>query len=97
MGKSCVFFGHRKAALSKQEKELLHNLIIALISRCGVDTFIFGRYGDFDALAYQIVCDIKRTLYPHILRHLALAYLPKKDDADYFSRIYDAVFCPEGI
>lgn len=96
MTKSCVFFGHRWIALSEQEKTLLHDTIINLITREGVEDFIFGRYGDFDAIAYKIVSELQKQ-YPHIRKIYAQAYIPKhQEDMDLLRSAYDYVYLPEG-
>lgn len=96
LGKRCVFFGHRWISLSEQEKTLLQNTVIDLITNEGVTDFIFGGYGSFDSIAYQTVSEIKKQ-YPNIRRIRALAYFPRdKEDTDRLNRLYDFVFLPEG-
>lgn len=95
MAKSCVFFGHRWTVLTEQEKALLHDTVIRLITKEDVDNFIFGRYGDFDLIAYRTVSEIKKE-YSQIRRILALAYFPKnQEDMDFWKRSYDFVYLPE--
>ena len=95
MGKSCVFFGHRCAFLSEQEKDLLRKKVIDLITKESVTDFVFGGYGDFDSIAFQIVSEIKKD-YPHIRRVKALAYVPKyKEEMDHLNRVYEFVYLPK--
>ena len=95
VAKSCVFFGQRWISLSEQEKTLLQNTVIELITNEGVTDFIFGGYGSFDSIAYQTVSEIKKQ-YPNIRRIRALTYIPKQqEDMDYLNHIYDFFYLSE--
>ena len=97
MGQICVFFGHRFILDKGPVKARLTEVILDLIRNKNVDEFWLGGYGDFDHLAFEVLCDIQKE-YPAIKRVLALAYFPKdQEDYDWKKRFYDHVFCPEGI
>ncbi len=56
--KTCFFLGHRDApeTLMKALEESVFRHIIEY----GVDHFTVGRYGSFDRMAYQTVCEMKK-------------------------------------
>lgn len=96
MRKSCVFFGHRWLAFKVEERNLLKKTIIDLIEKENVEDFVFGGYGDFDSIAFEVVSEIKKD-YPKIRRILALAYIPKyQAEMDHLNLIYEHVYLPEG-
>ena len=96
LGKSCVFFGHRWLAFKVEERNLLKKTIIDLIEKENVEDFVFGGYGDFDSIAFEVVSEIKKD-YPKIRRILALAYIPRyQADMDRLNLIYEHVYLPEG-
>ena len=97
MGKICVFFGHRVLPDKERIKGALIPVLLDLIQSKGVVEFWLGNYGEFDALAFEVLRDLKKT-YPSIRCALALAYLPqKKETYAYQEAVFDEVFCPEGI
>ena len=97
MGQICVFFGHRFILDKSPVRARLTEVILDLIRNKNVDEFWLGGYGDFDHLAFEVLGDIQKE-YPSIKRVLALAYFPKdQEDYDWKKRLYDHVFCPEGI
>ena len=97
MTKNCVFFGHRWVVLSEKEKTLLQKTIVDLITKQGIEEFIFGGYGDFDSAAYDVVTALKKQ-YPRIHRTRALAYYPKHpEDLQRFDGVYEEIYFPEGV
>lgn len=57
----CSFFGHREIKnITKNEISNLKNQIENLIKNNNVKIFLFGGFGDFDSLCYEIVSDFKK-------------------------------------
>lgn len=65
--KTCTFFGHRKIFDSDKIKKQLIELIGKLIRDKGFTVFLFGGFGEFDSLCYEIVSDYK-SRYENIKR-----------------------------
>ena len=87
---ACTFFGHRDCyGLSP---ELLRSEIEKLINR-GVNEFLVGNHGKFDAMARTALRSLQAQ-YPHIRYKVVLAYLPSKyeESADLTDTVY-----PEGL
>ena len=68
----CVFFGHRECY--DLEKNVIIKAIEGLV-RQGVDTFYVGNQGQFDAMVYGCLRQLKTT-YPQIQFAVVLAYIP---------------------
>jgi len=87
--KCCTFFGHREIyqPIDKELKEI----IINLIEKENVTHFYVGNQGNFDAIVFKILKEIKLT-YPTISYNVILAYIPKSP-TDYDS----TDILPEGI
>ena len=94
--KICSFFGHREIEVTKELKNILYNTIIDLIENKDVKTFLFGGFGMFDDLCWQIVTYLKNK-YTNIRRVYCLEdsrYLNKLKrpkyllDCDYEDFIY---------
>ena len=56
--KICSFFGHRDVEITEEIKKAVEAEILNAIDM-GCRTFYFGGYGDFDALCYGLVTQIK--------------------------------------
>ena len=69
---ACTFFGHKECYDLKQQ--VLQDAIEDLIVQ-GVDTFYVGHQGQFDALVYYCLKEL-RIKYPDICIAVVLAYLP---------------------
>ena len=71
---SCTFFGHRDcpSGIRNSPKETL----IDLIEYHGVDFFYIGSHGSFDAMARNLLRELK-TVYPKIEYNVVLAYMPQ--------------------
>ena len=88
---TCTFFGHRD--FPEKLKVKLREVLVDLITDCGVDLFYVGNQGKFDACVYSELNSIRKE-YPQIKCAVVLAYLPvKKTEYEEYS---DAIF-PEGI
>ena len=88
----CCFLGHRDAP------DLLNELTMTieeLIINHSADIFFVGTHGNFDKQVAYIL-DKMKSIYPHIVYNIVLAYLPveKKENVgiDYSHAIY-----PDGI
>ena len=77
--KSCVLLGHRDCPQNIRQK--LYDTIENLILHCGVDVFYVGTHGNFDRLAYDVLCDLEKK-YP-ITTIVVLAYLNVKSNLCY--------------
>ena len=69
---ACTFFGHREC--HGLDREILYKAIEERI-RQGVDTFYVGNQGQFDAMVYGCLKQL-RSIYPSIRVCVVLAYLP---------------------
>ena len=89
--KICTFFGHRDCPNTIRSK--LHEVLEDLILHHDVDTFYVGNQGQFDAVVYHTLQELKKT-YSHIRVTVVLAYIPgKRTDTDY----YEDTLLPDGI
>jgi len=88
---ACTFFGHRDCPDSVKQK--LEDTLVQLITENGVDRFYVGNQGNFDALVYRVLCEL-RGIYPHITVTVVLAYMPPEETANRYGS--DAIL-PEGI
>ena len=89
--KICTFFGHRDCPNTIEPK--LQDVLEELIIHHHVDTFYVGNEGQFDALVYRTLQELKKT-YPHIRVAVVLAYMPgKKTDGNH----YEDTMLPDGI
>lgn len=73
---ACTFFGHRECY--GLDAGLLKAAIETLI-REGVEEFFVGNQGDFDAMVYGCLKQL-RKVYPHIRIAVVLAYLPTEKE-----------------
>ena len=92
---TCTFFGHRDCPDSIKPK--LRETLVRLITEEGVDRFLVGNHGSFDALVYSVLCEL-RNIYPHITVTVVLAYMPtdRKDFGDFESILPDGIeFVPK--
>ena len=90
--KTCFLFGHRDAP------EALLPAIEAAMLECvdarGVEEFVVGRYGGFDALAARAGCAVKRKR-PGVVLTLLLPYLPAAPEA--LPPGFDGSLFPDGL
>ena len=102
MNKICSFFGHRKIENKEELYQTVSCLVEKLIAEKGYDVFLFGGFGEFDELCYNIVSclkerysAIKRVYCVHdekyLLEHRRSAYLSAMDYEEfiYFPLSYD--------
>lgn len=73
--KTCCFIGHRCIQKNEMLVANLKEVVLRLITGKGIDTFLFGRKGEFDRLCYEIVSECKKE-YPHIRRVYVRAEFP---------------------
>ncbi len=89
--KICTFFGRRDCPNTILPK--LQDVLEDLILHNHVDTFYVGNQGQFDALVYRTLQELRET-HPHIRVTIVLAYMPgKKTDSDH----YEDTILPDGI
>ena len=86
----CTFFGHRDAPSEIRDK--LQAVLVDLIENHGADTFYVGNNGSFDAMARNVLIELK-PIYPHIELFVVLAYLPTKKG---YEADYETIY-PEGL
>lgn len=58
--KTCSFFGHRNTQETPELKKRLKELLLVLIEKEGVTTFLFGSASRFDDLCLKMVSEIKK-------------------------------------
>ena len=95
---TCCFIGHRTI---KETEELVRRLLCTiemLITRHGVDTFLFGSKSRFNSLCYELVALCKEK-YPHIKRIYVRAEFPiiRDDYKAYLLTRYEDTYYPEKI
>ena len=83
-----TFCGHREVHKPEKVKNWLEEVVDRLIHE-GADTFYLGGYGQFDALAAEVVRE-KKERYPQIRSVLVLPYL----DRNYDASAYDETLYP---
>ena len=88
---SCTFFGHRDCPSDIRSR--LRETLVDLIENHGADFFYIGSHGSFDAVARNIVRELK-TVYPMIEYTVVLAYMPQGTN-EYED--YSDTMLPEGI
>lgn len=88
---TCTFFGHRDCPDSIMPK--LRETLLRLITEEGVDCFYVGNQGNFDAMVYRVLCEL-RKIYTHISVTVVLAYMPTEEIANKYGS--DTIL-PEGI
>ena len=95
---TCCFFGHRTICESEELKNDLRKAIENLITKEGVDTFLFGSKSRFDDLCLALVTELKDA-HPHIKRIYVRAEYPYIND-DYLSYLlksYEDSYYPPRI
>ena len=65
--KVCSFFGHRKIEETEELKIRLQNIIVSLIEKEDVKTFLLGSKSDFNFLCHAVITEIKKQ-YSNIER-----------------------------
>ena len=88
---ACTFFGHRDCPDSIMS--ILRETLARLITEEGVDCFYIGNQGNFDAMVYRVLCEL-RNIYTHISVTVVLAYMPTEEIANKYGS--DTIL-PEGI
>ncbi len=88
----CTFFGHRDTPSEVRDK--LQAVLIDLIENHSADTFYIGNNGSFDAMAREILANLKRK-YTYIDFVVVLAYMPRTKENEY-EVDYETVY-PEGL
>lgn len=63
---SCSVFGHSEIEITYELKVDLKNTFIDLITNKNFSIFYFGGFGEFDKLCWEIITELKQTMFPHI-------------------------------
>lgn len=92
MGKTCFFIGHRDT-LDSIYPQLVKE-VERHITAHGVDTFVVGHYGRFDALAARAVREAKMC-HPSVKLLLLLPYHPAEQSVS--ADGFDGTFYPDGM
>ena len=90
--KTCFFLGHRDAPETLMKA--LEESVFRHITEYGVDHFTVGRYGNFDRMAYQTVCEMKKRY--DVTLSLLLPYHPF-DCPVQVPEGFDHTFYPPGM
>ncbi len=90
--KTCFFLGHRDAPETLMKA--LEESVFRHITEYGVDHFTVGRYGNFDRMAYQTVCEMKKRY--DVTLSLLLPYHPF-DCPVQMPEGFDHTFYPPGM
>ena len=67
MDKICSFFGHRQIMNAEELRKMVTFLVERLIEEKGYAIFLFGGFGEFDELCYNIISRLK-VKYPKLKR-----------------------------
>lgn len=62
---NCCFIGHKKITITNELKSKLNRILIVLINRYKVDTFLFGDRSEFNDFSLDVVKTLK-NIYPYI-------------------------------
>ena len=76
--KTCTFFGHRSVPLTVEAP--LRQTIYHLIEQEGVDCFLVGNHGEFDATIRRLLKEAQKD-FPYIRYAVVLAYLPTTENS----------------
>ena len=92
----CCFFGHRKINETNELKKTVYDTVEDLITRCGVDIFLFGSKSQFDDLCHSIVTKLRKK-YTYIKRIYVRAEFPYIDSSyrNYLLRRFEDTYYPE--
>lgn len=85
----CAFFGHRNIPDDLEPR--LCELVVRAVTEYGITEFRDGCYGEFDALAAQVVISLKAR-YPQLRLVQVYAYPPVSDGR---RAGFDSAFCPD--
>lgn len=90
---TCCFFGHKDTPSGISVK--LEEVVEKLITENGVDEFLVGNQGAFDAIVLRTLRKLKDS-YPHITYRVVLAYMPGHKEE---WSLYDPMetLLPEGL
>lgn len=91
--KTCFFIGHRNTP--ETVRPLLDAAVERHIAEYGVDRFIVGRYGAFDAMAASAVVRAKQA-HPDVELLLLLPYHPAERPVE-LPQGFDSSYYPEGM
>ena len=90
--RTCAFFGHRSVPPTVETP--LRQTIYHLIEQEGVDCFLVGNHGEFDAMVRRLLKSAQKD-FPHICYAVVLAYLPTAEN-ELQQGETDTIF-PEGL
>ena len=93
-----AFIGHRNVERTEILEKRLTEIVVNLIEKEKVDTFLFGSRSRFDSLCYEIVSKLKKT-YTNINRVYVRATYEYIDEdyADYLLKFYEKTFFPDKV
>ena len=91
--RTCFFIGHHNAP--EAVRPLLGATVERHIVKYGIDRFIVGRYGAFDAMAAGSVIRVKQA-YPDVELLLLLPYHPAERPVE-LPQGFDGSYYPEGM
>lgn len=96
--KTCCFFGHKDINETEELRAAVEKTIEELITKIGVDTFLFGSNSRFDSLCYEIVSALKEK-HPHVKRIYVRAEYPYINESyeQMLLRAYEESYFPEKI
>ena len=94
----CCFIGHRKIAVTKELETRLYSIIVNLILKENINTFLFGSKSCFNSLCYEKV-SIAKEKYLSIKRVNVRAEYPIIDESykKYLLERYEDTYYPENI
>lgn len=95
---TACFIGHRSIKETQELKNRLYEIIEILITKNGVDTFLFGSKSRFNSLCLEIVSLLKEK-YPQIKRIYLRAEYPVINDSyeNYLLEYYEQTYYPERL
>lgn len=90
---TCSIIGHRKIEVTEELKLEIKKVLLVLINRNGITTFLFGSRSSFIDLCYEIISELKKT-YVHIKRVYVRAEYPiiTKEYKSYLNNYYEDSF-----
>lgn len=94
----CCFIGHRKIPVTKELETRLYSIIVNLILKENINTFLFGSKSCFNSLCYEKV-SIAKEKYLSIKRVYVRAEYPIIDESykKYLLERYEDTYYPENI
>lgn len=94
----CCFIGHREIDENEALRHRVEAIVLELVTKRGVDTFLFGSKSRFNDLCYEIVSEMKEK-YPHIKRiYVRSAFMDILEDyRNYLLERYEDTIYPDCV